>query len=194
MESISLLRHSQHKSSMLCILYKSSLRWNSLHDYTWWSSEFPLICCQVIPLSIIDYFYEISVFCFIVVNTKDFMLCILYKSFLRWNNLHVYIWWNSKFPLICCQMISLSRSFLRNLFPYSIAVSIKAPCFAFYTSHPWDETVSMTTFDETLSFLSPAVKWFHWVDHFYGIYFPALSQSAHKFHALHSIQVILEMK
>ena len=73
---------------------------------------------------------------------------------------------------------SLSRSFLRNLFLCFVAVSIKVSCFVSYTSHPWDETVFMTTFDETLGFLSSAVKWFHWVDHFYGIYFPTPSQSS----------------
>ena len=110
------------------------------------------------------------------------MLCILCKSSLRWNSLHVYIWWNSEFPLICCQMISLSRSFLRNLFPCSVAVSTKASCFAFYTSHPWDETISMITFDETLSFLSSTVKWFHWVLLIISTesLFPALSQSTQK--------------
>ena len=110
------------------------------------------------------------------------MLCILCKSSLRWNNLHVYIWWNSEFPLICYQMISLSRSFLRNLFPCSVAVSTKVSCFAFYISHSWDETIFMITLNETLSFLSPAIKWFHWVLLIISTesLFPASSQSTQK--------------
>ena len=69
---------------------------------------------------------------------KSFMLCILYKSSLRWNSLHDYIWWNSGFSLICCQMISLSRSFLRNLFPCFIAVITKL--HAFYSIQALFET------------------------------------------------------
>ena len=77
---------------------------------------------------------------------------------------------------------SLNRSFLRNLFPYSVAVNIKAPCFAFYTSHSWDETIFMTTLDETLN-------------HFYGIYIPCFVAVINKkLHDLHSIQVLLETR